>query len=435
MLFLAALSLGAQVQPAATGEAASPDADLRMTLPPPVSGIPYPRITGDEVRSNFLRGSVAFDAAYVDNVFSGEFPRPLHETTLTVRPAIALDRSSPRQSATFSYSPGFTFYRPTSKLDAIDQNSDVVYLYRFARYTALNVTNSFLQSTNSLGQSGIAFSSGVSGAGGTQILVVPFAEQINDTLHATFSHQYARNQMFGAGGLFGILNYPNSAQSPGLFNSKTGGGSAFYAYRVASRHYLGATYEYTHIVASVPGGDNVTNLQSVLPYYTFFLSPTISVSLAGGPQHFKVKQAGFAESSGWTPVASASVGRQNERTNLAVSYSRSVTGGGGLLGTYKQDSGALTARARLDRSWTVGADGTYVNVNIATTGASVTSGAGHRISGKGLVQRTFGEHFNVELGYERLHQSFGGIALLSASPDTNRGYATLNYQFARPIGR
>jgi hypothetical protein len=436
LLFLAALPLEAQVQPAATGESAASDEDLRMTLPPPVSGVPYPRVTGDEVRSNYLRGSVAFDAAYVDNAFSGEFPRPQHETTLTVRPAISFNRTSPRQSATLSYSPGFTFYRPTSELDAIDQNADVAFLYRFARYTALNVTNSFLQSTNIFGQAGAAYGGGVTGAAGNeQILIVPFAEQISDTLHATFSHQYARNQMFGVGGFFGMLNYPNASQSPGLFNSKSGGGSGFYAYRVASRHYLGVTYEYTRIVASPPGGDSVTSMQSILPYYTFYLSPAISVSLAGGPQYFKVSQPGVADSSAWTPVATASVGRQSERTNLALSYSRTVTGGGGLLGAYKQDSAALSARARLTRSWTVGADGSYGNISAATSGLVVTTESGHRISGKGLMQRTFGEHFNVELGYERLHQTYRGISLLSTSPDTNRGYASLNYQFARPIGR
>lgn len=435
LLSFVALPGLAQVVPAANGAPASPDEDLRMTVPPPVSGMDFARITGDEDRSNFIRGSVAFDTAYIDNAFSGEFTRPLHETTFTIRPNIAFDRTTPRDRESISYSPGFTLYRPTSALDAIDQNADIRVDYRFARYTTLSVADSFLQTTNLFGQAGAAIGGGVSGSGASQILIIPFAEQISDTLHATFSHQYARNQMFGAGGSFGFLNFPNSSQTPGLYNSKSGGGSGFYAYRVASRHYLGVAYEYTRIVASPPGGDSNTSEQSFLPYYTFYVGPTISVSVAAGPQYFKATETGLPSSSGWIPFVNASVGRQTPRSNLALSYAHTVSGGGGLLGAFKQDSANCSSRGQVYRYWTLGADGGYGNITSATPGIGSSNQGGHRITGKGLIQHTMGEHFSIELGYERLHQSYRGISLLNNNPDSNRGYLSLNYQFARPIGR
>jgi len=66
-----------------------------------------------------------------------------------------------------------------------------------------------------------------------------------------------------------------------------------------------------------------------------------------------------------------------------------------------------------------------------TTAASTD---GHSISGTASLQRLFGEHLNVQLGYTRLHQSYN-VAAISTTPDTNREFVSLSYQFARPLGR
>ncbi|HWT66012.1 MAG TPA: hypothetical protein VN151_07840 [Terracidiphilus sp.] len=435
LLSFVALPALAQVAPAANGASASPDEDLRMSVPPPVSGMDFALITGAEDRSNMLRGSLAVDAAYIDNAFSGEFTRPLHETTITIRPNISFDRTTPRDRESLSYTPGFTLYQPTSDLNAIDQSAQARIDYRFARYTALSVSNLFVQTTNMFGQSGAIISSGVSASGDSPLLLIPFASQISDTLHATFSHQYARNQMFGAGGSFGIVHFPNPSQAPGLYDSKSGSGSAFYAFRAGERHYLGFAYQFTRIAASPTAGESNTDVQSFVPYYTFYIGPTISVSIAAGPQYFKATETGFADFTGWAPYANASVARQTAHTNLALSYAHTVSGGSGLLGAFKQDSVNFTSRAQFSRAWAAGAEGGYTNNANATPNLGSSFLDGHRISGKGLIQRTFGEHFVIEAGYERLHQAYPGLALLNNNPDSNRGYASITCQFARPIGR
>jgi len=425
-----------QVQPAAVGEPGLNDADLRMTLPPPVSGANYPSLTGDETRSNYLRGSVAVGAAYIDNAFSGEFATPLQETTITVAPAISLDRTTPQQKENLTYSPGFTFYQPTSELNAIDQNADATFQYNFARYTALQVTDGFLQTTNVLGQAGNYSVSGSTAS--SQLVIVPFAEQISNTVHATFSHQYARNQMFGLAGSFSFLNFPNPSQSPGLFDSKTGRGSGFWASRAGAQHYFGVSYEYTHIIASPPQAESATNLHAILPFYTFYFRPTISLSLSAGTQYYGVKNSSANSSqtsTGWTPVATASFGSQTAHTSFNLSYLRSVTGGGGLLGAYTHDNASLSARLQFARSWTAGLGGNYSNVAGLTPEIGTLNQGGHSISGRGYIQRAFGEHIGAEIGYEHVHQVYGGITVLATNPDSNRVYGNLSYQFSRPLGR
>lgn len=436
ILLAFALPALAQVQPAAVGDSGLSDADLRMTLPPPVSAAGYPVLTGDETRSNYLRASVAVGAAYIDNAFSGEFPKPQHETTITVSPTISLDRTTPRQRQSLTYSPGFTFYRPSDQLDAVDQNANAEFDYHLGPYTGLQVTDSFVQTTNFFGQVGNFSAVGASGANASgQFLLVPFAEQISDTLHATFSRQYARNQMFGLGGTFGLLNFPDPSQSPGLYNSKSGGGSGFYAHRIEEKHYFGVSYQYTRSASTPPTGDSNTSVQDILPFYTIYLRPTISISVAAGPQYFSVSETGVASSSGWKPVVSAGIGSQTSRTDFNLSYLHTVTGGGSILGAYKQDSAAMLARLQVTRAWTAGISPSYANVASATPNIPNGIQGGHSISGRGFVQRSFGEHIAMELGYERIHQNYEGLALVTNNPDSDRGYFSLTYQLARPLGR
>jgi hypothetical protein len=51
------------------------------------------------------------------------------------------------------------------------------------------------------------------------------------------------------------------------------------------------------------------------------------------------------------------------------------------------------------------------------------------------LQQQFGQHFNVQLGYTRLHQDYSTVAVLAATPDTNREFVSISYQFSRPLGR
>jgi hypothetical protein len=59
---------------------------------------------------------------------------------------------------------------------------------------------------------------------------------------------------------------------------------------------------------------------------------------------------------------------------------------------------------------------------------------GHTNSGTVALERLLGEHFNVQVGYTRLHQTYN-IPLLAGVPNTNREFVSIQYSFARPLGR
>jgi hypothetical protein len=237
--------------------------------------------------------------------------------------------------------------------------------------------------------------------------------------------------MIGVSGTFTNLHYPNPAEVPGLYDSTSRGGSAFYNHRLSKKHYLGASYRYSRFLA----GQSETQTHTIFVFYTIYLKPALSLSISGGPQHFDVAQSPFPPSSAWSPAVTASMGWQERHTNFAASYSRMVTGGGGLLGAYHSSSANASARWQLARTWNVGAAASYSIYKNVNAFSFFASPGGHTVSGTVSVQHPISGHFNAELGYSRVHQNYGDIALISNAPDTNREFISISYQFARPLGR
>jgi hypothetical protein len=125
---------------------------------------------------------------------------------------------------------------------------------------------------------------------------------------------------------------------------------------------------------------------------------------------------------------------QGRLSSVAVSYSHMISGGGGLIGAVKMDSANASIRQQLTRTLSGSVSGGYAQNNVL---ASAVAGAsnGHTWSGTASAQQQFGQHLNVQLGYTRLHQVYSGVAVLATTPNTNREFVSISYQFSRPLGR
>jgi hypothetical protein len=113
---------------------------------------------------------------------------------------------------------------------------------------------------------------------------------------------------------------------------------------------------------------------------------------------------------------------------VAVSYSHTVSSGGGLIGAVKLDSANASMRQQLTRNLSASWAAAYANNGVL----SIASLGGHSVSGSAALQRQVGQHFNLQAGYTRIHQDY---SFVSANPDTNREWVSISYQFARPLGR
>jgi hypothetical protein len=429
-----------QPVPAVTGPQNTAD---QMLTPPPVSGQSFPTSSTSEERSNYLRGGMAFTSAYTDNALGSVNGHPVSDVSYSVAPFIALDETTPRLHVVSTYAPGFTFYQRESSLNETDQNASINLQYRLSPHVTLSARDGFQKSSNVFNQPDLASAGAVSG--GTQeanfSVIAPIADRLSNTGNVGITSQFAANGMVGASGTFTNLHYPDQAEVPGLFDSSSQAGSVFYSLRISKMHYIGVTYEYQRLLSYPTEGQNETQTHAILFFYTLYATSRFSVSFFGGPQYSDTVQPPLPSlpvqvpaARAWTPAAGASLSWQARLTNIAVSYSHIISGGGGLIGAVHMDSASASVRQQMTRSLSGSLAGGYVQNDVL---ASVLAGNinGHTVSGTASLQQEFGQHINLQLGYTRLHQDYSSVAVLAATPNTNREFVSISYQFSRPLGR
>jgi hypothetical protein len=431
-----ATPLLAQVQPSASGGPTNLD-DSRMMTPPPVSGGAYPGTVGSEERSNFIRAGLVVTGSYNDNILPGSGTQKVGDAIYSIVPTISLDRRAPRESLELTYGSGFTLYQKTTQLNGVTQNGSAEFRLNLSRYAVVEVRDSFNQNNNLYNQANPFGSTGISAGSpsASSVYVYPYENMLGNTFSGGVEYQYGRNAMIGAGGNYSLLHYSATSNEPSLSDSNTGGGSAFWSRRVSRGQYLGLIYEYSRISTNPVQTTTDTNTISV--FYTRYLSSTISLSVLGGPQHYdSVDPSTSTSAAAWTPAVRGSVGYQTTRTSFAVDYSRVVSGAGGLIGAYHSNTAGIEARRKLSPSWSIGASGGYALFKNVTPTISAINPGGHTIFGTAHVERSFHDRFNVEVGYSHFHQTYDNFGTLAQLfPDSNREYASVNYQFSRPLGR
>jgi hypothetical protein len=413
----------------------------RMLTPPPASGQSYPTEPLSEERSNYLRYGLSFTSAYTDNVLGKSSGAPTSDISYSMAPNVELDVISSRLHWMASYTPGFTFYQRTSARNEADHRAAIDFQYRLSPHVTVRARDGFWKSSNVFNQAVVASTGEVSG--GSQVanssVIAPIADQLSNSGYVGLTYQFALNGMIGANGTFTNLHYPSPEQVPGLFESSSQSGSAFYSLRLAEVHYLGVIYQYQRLIAHPSNSLSETQTQAGMLFYTFLPSTHFSLSLFGGPQYAYTvppslsSQGPLSEVHTLTPAAGASMNWQGRLTAFALSYAHMVAPGSGLAGAVHLDSATVSVTRRLTGMLSGSVAGGYSQNEYV--GSQLLGNSGHSIYGAVSLQRQLGQRISIQLGYTRLHQSYAGVEVLSATPDINRGSVAISYQFSRPLGR
>ena len=438
-LLIAAAPLWGQAD-ANGSEPASPLIDATMLVPPPVSGQSYPTALGSDERSNFLRYGLSFNSAYSDNSLGGS--APVSDVSYSIWPTIALDQRTTRLHTVLSYAPGFTFYQRNTSRDEADQNLSFSVSERLSPHVTVSGSDGLHKSSSVFNQLDYG-SGGVSGGagGGNSTVIAPVSPFLSNSANVDFSYQFAANGMIGASGTFTNLHYYNSAEVTGLADSSSQGGSVFYSLRASRLHYFGVTYQYQRLVSSsATVGESETQTDAIVFYYTLYPTSTLSISAFGGPQHANTVQGALGglplpPAISWNPSVGGSVSWQGQLTNIALSYSHSISGGGGLSGAVHSDNASLSLRRRITRTLDGSISGGYAENNVLGSPLFGGGGDGHSLFGTASLSKQLGEHINLQVGYSRIHQDYSNVAVLAATPDTNRESISISYTFSRPLGR
>ena len=426
-----------QVAPSAEGGATMGDEDTMMT-PPPVSGVPYANEGSADVRTDFLSAGIVVTPGYIDNVLPGTGQKPVGDFTIAIGPSVSINRTTTRHQEQISYNPNFTFYQPTSALNYFGQSASGSFLYRFSPRLSITASDYFTKTSDVFAQPYV-FSIPVTGStlATTQTVIAPFSSQLTNTVTGVLTYQYARNGMIGGGGLFENFGLDSSTQTTGLSSSNESEGLFFYSRRLTRNQYFGLSYQYAYSLEFPTQKPTATSqIHSVLPFYTLYITRTFSISGSGGFAHLDAVQAGSPSSESWNPSVSVSGGWQLPRGNVAVAYSHTITTGNGLIGAYKSNGVSGSGGIKLSPHWNASAEMQYSTVSSATPSISFLSfSSGNTLSASANATYAIKENFNMSFGYERLSEQYQNAPAVSSDPTSNREFMSVSYQFSRPLGR
>lgn len=432
LALLVAIPAWSQALPTATG-----GSDSGAPISPMVSGQNLPSTTRSEARSNYLDCELMLRTSYYDNLLASFGSQPISDVAYSISPSIEFDKSTPRWHQTWSYRPGFTLYQRTTSRNDADQNAGVDVDYRLTEHITLSGKDNFQKTSNIFNQSFSLADAPISGAppSSPAKAIAPFAAELTNAASAELTYQFSANETVGATGTGTIFNYPDQAESPGLYNSNSVGGSAFYNRRLISGQSIGVNYQHVRVNGQSAIGQLEIQTNTLYLFYTATPGEGLTLSVSAGPQHYNYAQSPLPLSSALTLAVTTSVGWQGQRTSLAANYSRTVTAGAGQQGALSSNTSSVVAYWQLERTWSVGSTATYAIYKNVTPVSLLSGQGGHSISGLVFLDHSLSDHFRAQLGYQRLHQTYNGIAAIAADPDVDGAFISLSYQLSRPLGR
>jgi hypothetical protein len=422
---------------AATDSTPGSDTD-RMITPPPVTGQQYPILSGSQERSNYFRGGVAFMTAYTDNALGSVGGTPLSDISYSVAPFLSMDQTTSRTHLILAYAPGYSFYQRFDNLNRADQNASIRFAYRLSPNVTLSVSDTFQKTPDVFNQPTLETGSFVNT--GPEIpnfsVIAPNADQLTNFANVGLTYQFALNDMIGGSGAFTNLHYPNPTQVPGLFDSSSQAGLAFWAHRISRKQYFGLTYQYQRLLAYPTIGLSETQTHAPLLFYSVFPAKQFTLSLFGGPQYSNTEQPSELALKQWTPVGGATLTWQGHLTAIAVSYAHIISGSAGLMSAARLDTASVSLSQQIIKNLSATVSGGYAqNDLLDNLNTAPGSFDGHSITGNASVQAQLGRQVTLQLGYTRLRQDYSGVPVLALTPNTNREFVSVSYHFDRALGR
>ena len=390
--------------------------------------------TGEKTTMNFAgtpspRNVVLFGlnlgSNYDDNVFGNNINRSADES-FVVGPSVTLRRETDRFHIDLNYHPYFRIYRTASELNRLDESLSVDSSYQMtsrfsarARAGATYTNGIFLPSQNDTYVSGLSSSTSTG-----SVLYTPTERQVGVNARVDLSDQVSPHDSIGVYGGGSLLDFiqPGST-SGGLQNTQEVDAGILYERRMSLHTTVGANYQFQDISF---GASFRTNVHSLFFSYAQQFSPTVTVSVFGGPQFSHVNQT-ISLFSGLVTVQSptslvewalgGTVTKRTSRTVFTLNAQHQVSNGGGFIAAVVGTSGGGSIRRELPGHWDAVLSGNYARNTSLGTGTSPENYYSET-AGFGL-EHSLNERISLRLGYDFIHQKGSGATPLFANMDRN----------------
>lgn len=443
---------------ASLGFAQSPDAQSQNsenqqqatvgTQIPQALGSDVPPLTtsSEQLYTDVLDLSVRLSALFDDNAL-GDNLNQHSDTGFDVQPTIDFKQELKRLNWNFFYSPGFSANQHYSQRRYFSQIAGTSLTYFLRPHLQLDVHGRGNVTTNPFDQLDHSFSSPHSGLldQTNTTVILPRYKQIGEEGGLGLTWLESAFTTISLTGDFSELRYRDipgaSIQQLKRLNTRIVNGRAVVAHRISRKHTVGVLYNYQDL--SFPLAHARTVVHSIQGYDEFSITPSMTLTLFGGPEysrvHDQVELSFFfftltipSFTTQWSGAGGAQYDWQGTHSAFRGSFVRRVSDGGGLVGVVRLYDGRADFRQRLSRRWTAVLDGYYATNNSL---GPVSSSSLHSYGGGAGIERRISENFSADLRYSRLHQNISGSITGSRVDDDNRVMLSVQYHWTHPIGR
>jgi hypothetical protein len=193
------------------------------------------------------------------------------------------------------------------------------------------------------------------------------------------------------------------------------------------------------------GADSRSLIDSAFVSYAQQISPSLTVSIFGGPQYSRTHEVvvlplGFVTlqipvfSVQWNWAVGGAITKRTGNTVFQFTAQRQVSDGGGLIGAVVSSSVGASVRRRLPGRWDAIWSGGYANNSSLDTGVS-SGGFQSETAGFGL-EHSLADRLSLRMRYDFQRQRGTGETPLLGNLERNLWSVQLLYQFRQiPLGR
>jgi hypothetical protein len=396
-----------------------------------------PNYAGTSPTRNILALGLNAGSSYDDNILGSNQHR-VGDVAFQFGPSFNVRREGQRLSFALSYRPQFRIYRKVPEQNVVDQTLGFDAGYKvssrlsFRARTSAFLTTGILQpNQNEESLPGLGSPSSLN-----TTVFTPTARQLTWSSRLDASYQAGRHDLVGVFAGQSKLDFHQQLSNAGsIQNTEQKDAGLVYQHRLSRHTTLGIDYQYKDIRF---GSDSRTFVHSAFLSYAQQVSPSLTLSVFGGPQFsrlsevitfplgpFTIRVPVSLPTSNW--ALGGTLTKQLDKTAFQLTAQHQVSDGGGLLSAVVSSSAGASARRRLPGRWdAIWSAGYANNSSLDTTSSrgayqSLTAGVG--------LGHSLTEKLSVRVGYDFVHQRGTGQSQLFADFDRDLWSVQFFYGF------
>ena len=317
------------------------------------------QFAGETVRGNQVSLSMGASALYDDNVLGSNSDR-LDDEALSFDSNFGISRQTEHLTFNFGYTPNFMLYRQITQYDRLNHSANLSLSYRLSARFSLDLSDTFSYQ-NGIYPSltdGQILSGPVSPMALNQMIFSPTARTLSNMpgLDLTFMKSH-RTSITLSGGYSQRKFGSQGGVGQQFINSNSASGGLQFNYRVTNHTSLGLFLlhqDSTYQGGEVVGGRERVQVESAIVSVGARLSPTVTVTVFGGPQYVRTLGQSLVGSSipgTFEGSGGGSITKEVGKTALNLALQRAVSDGGGVYTSVINNNATFGVRRRLGGHW------------------------------------------------------------------------------------